>query len=84
MPVHEANVHQLIAFDYDIDFIPMLYAHCSYSLEMGKGTMIDYNFITLERHLVTSTIAGKPMIDVVVSNCQLLIVLKRGHIYFYH
>ena len=60
-------MHHLVAFDHDMDLIPMLYAHCSYSLEIGKGTTIDYNFLALERQIVTTFIAGKPMLDVGVS-----------------
>ena len=67
IPTQEATVHHLVAYDHDIDLIPMLYAHCSYSLEIGKGTVIDYNFLTLERQLVTTFISGKPMLEVKVS-----------------
>ena len=67
VPTQDATLHHLVAFDHDMDLIPMLYAHCSYSLEIGKGTIIDYNFLALERQLVTTFIAGKPMLDVGVS-----------------
>ena len=68
VPIQEATFYDLVAYDHDVDLIPMLYAHCSYSLEIGKGTIIDYNFIALERQLVTTFISGKPMLDVGVSS----------------
>ena len=67
MLIQDATLHHLVAFDHDMDLLPLLYAHCSYSLEVGKGTAIDYNFIALERQLVTTFIAGKPMLDIGVS-----------------
>jgi len=62
--IQDATLHHLVAFDHDMDLLPLLYAHCSYSLEIGKGTAVDYNFIALERQLVTTFIAGKPMLDI--------------------
>ena len=59
------NVH-LVAYDHDADLIPMFYAHCDYSLEVGKGTTIDYNFPALERQLVDTLIRGKPLLDIEV------------------
>lgn len=67
VPSQEATVHHLVAYDHDVDLVPMLYAHCSYSLEIGKGTKIDYNFIALERQILTTFISGKPMLEVGVS-----------------
>ena len=58
----------LVAYDHDKDLLPMLYAHCNYSLEIGQGTIIDYNFPALERQLVDSLIRGKPMINIEVSS----------------
>ena len=61
----------------------MLYAHCSYSLEIGKGTTIDYNFLALERQIVTTFIAGKPMLDVGVSYSEVKFLHSaRYHLQF--
>ena len=51
----------------------MLYAHCSYSLEMEKGTVVHYNFRALERQLVNTFISGKPELHVEVGLLEIYI-----------
>eukprot|EP00794_Sanderia_malayensis_P015622 gene15622-17198_t len=62
--LQDVTMAHLIAYDHDRDLTPMLYAHCDYSLELGKGTIVDYNFPALERQLVDTFIRGKPLIDI--------------------
>eukprot|EP00795_Rhopilema_esculentum_P010371 gene10371-19073_t len=68
--IQEANQFNLIAYDYDKDLVPIMYAHCDYSLEIGKGTIVDYNFPALERQIVNTFISGKPVIDMAVTTVK--------------
>ena len=66
MAVSEVTQAQLVAYDHERDFLPMVYAHCDYSLEIGRGAEVTYNFPGLERQLIETFVRGKPSIDVKV------------------
>ena len=52
----------LVAYDPDKDFLPMIFANCDYSLEVGAVTTIDFNWKSLERQLFNRLIKGRPKI----------------------
>ncbi|XP_064641333.1 E3 ubiquitin-protein ligase rnf213-alpha-like isoform X2 [Lineus longissimus] len=58
--VTEATAAHLIYYDPEKDLLPMVLAHCNYSLEVGKGTVISYDFVRLERELEERLLRGKP------------------------
>jgi hypothetical protein len=58
--VKEATAAHLIYYDPEKDLLPMVLAHCNYSLEVGKGTVINYDFVGLERELEERLLRGKP------------------------
>ncbi|XP_006813927.2 E3 ubiquitin-protein ligase rnf213-alpha-like [Saccoglossus kowalevskii] len=53
----------LIAYDPDKDLLPLVLSHCNYSLEVGKGSVIEYDLDTLERQLEERFIIGKAKIE---------------------
>ncbi|XP_077981787.1 E3 ubiquitin-protein ligase rnf213-alpha-like [Glandiceps talaboti] len=57
-----AKAH-LIAFDPEEDLEPLVVTHCDYSLEMGRGTCLDYNFEGLERQIITKFVQGKSRVQ---------------------
>ena len=59
------NAH-LVAYDPDKDFLPMILANCDYSLRIGEGTMVEFNWKCLERQLVDRFIRGKPRLTSLV------------------
>ena len=72
----------LVAYDPERDFLPMVLAHCDYSLKVGEGgeeTVVKFNWKYLERQLVDRFIRGKPRITSLVSslNFFLLSMLYR-------
>ncbi|XP_046860854.1 E3 ubiquitin-protein ligase RNF213-like [Xenia sp. Carnegie-2017] len=59
----------LVAYDPERDFLPMVLAHCDYSLKVGEGgekTVVKFNWKSLERQLVDRFIRGKPRITSLV------------------
>ncbi|XP_078381354.1 E3 ubiquitin-protein ligase rnf213-alpha-like isoform X3 [Oculina patagonica] len=53
----------LISYDIERDLLPLILAQCNYSLEVGRGTLVQYNWEALERQLIDRFIRGRPMID---------------------
>ena len=63
----QATSSHLIAYDVERDLMPLILAQCNYSLEVGKGTVVEYNWAGLERQLIDRFIRGRPLIDYQVS-----------------
>lgn len=61
--VQDAELPQLIAFDTQQDLLPVFLANCSYSLEAGHGTVIEYDFDGIERQIEDRFIRGKPRLN---------------------
>lgn len=38
-------------------------ANCSYSLEVGKETQLQYSWETLEKQVIDRFIRGRPLVD---------------------
>ncbi|XP_077981790.1 E3 ubiquitin-protein ligase RNF213-like [Glandiceps talaboti] len=53
----------LIAYNAEEDIEPLVIAYCDYSLEMGRGTCLDYNFEGLERQIITKFVQGKSRVQ---------------------
>ena len=81
IPLSEVSVSQLIAYDSEKDLLPLMLANCSYSLEVGKETQLQYNWETLEKQIVDRFLRGRPLVDfevniVLVRNTELLVIKK--------
>ena len=71
MSLYDVTAAQLVAYDPDRDLLPLVLAHCNYSLEVGKGTLVQYNWPALERHLIDRFIQRRPLVDFQV--CQVFV-----------
>ncbi|KAJ7339360.1 hypothetical protein OS493_005754 [Desmophyllum pertusum] len=67
-PLSEVSVSQLIAYDPEKDLLPVMLANCSYSLEVGKETQLQYNWEALEKQIIDRFIRGRPTVDFKVDN----------------
>ncbi|XP_065845272.1 E3 ubiquitin-protein ligase rnf213-alpha-like isoform X2 [Oscarella lobularis] len=63
IPMREITSTQLISYDLEKNLIPLVLSHCNYSLEVGKGCDISYDFAGIERQLVDRFLTGKPQIQ---------------------
>ena len=73
MALLDATSSHLIAYDHDRDLMPLILAQCNYSLEVGKGTIVEYNWAGLERQMIDRFIRGRPLIDYKVGS------FRTGH-----
>ena len=53
----------LIAYDPERDLLPLILAHCNYSLEVGKETLVHYDWAALERQLIDRLLRGRPFVE---------------------
>ena len=53
----------LITYTTSDDLSPLVYTHCDYSLELGKGTKIDYNLDKVFQHLTDKIFYGKSIVN---------------------
>ncbi|CAB4005449.1 Hypothetical predicted protein [Paramuricea clavata] len=60
IPLANITKAHLVAYDPEKDFLPMILAHCDYSLKVGEGTTVEFNWKCLERQLVDRFIRGRP------------------------
>ncbi|XP_067056125.1 E3 ubiquitin-protein ligase rnf213-alpha-like isoform X2 [Acropora muricata] len=63
IPLQDVTSSQLISYDTERDLLPLILAQCNYSLEVGKGTLVQYNWDALERQLIDRFIRGRPLIE---------------------
>ena len=68
--LQDVTTSQLIAYDTDRDLLPLILAQCNYSLEVGRGTLVQYNWDAIERQLIDRFIRRRPLIDFKV-NCRI-------------
>ncbi|XP_064634464.1 E3 ubiquitin-protein ligase rnf213-alpha-like [Lineus longissimus] len=66
--IKEATPAHLISYDPEKDLLPMVLANCNYSLEVGKGTIITYDFSGIERQLEERLLRGKPKLRFEISS----------------
>ncbi|XP_071122875.1 E3 ubiquitin-protein ligase RNF213-like [Mytilus edulis] len=60
--VKEITSAHLISFHPEKDLLPMFFANCNYSFEVGHETKVDYNFVNLERQLTDRFLFSKSVI----------------------
>ena len=53
----------LIAYDPEKDLLPLILAHCNYSLEVGQETLVQYDWAALERQLIDRLFRGRPFVE---------------------
>ncbi|PFX15559.1 E3 ubiquitin-protein ligase RNF213 [Stylophora pistillata] len=63
IPLSEVSVSQLVAYDFERDLLPVMLANCSYSLEMGKETSMQYNWEALQKQIVDRFVRGRPTVE---------------------
>jgi hypothetical protein len=61
--VLDVEMPLLIAVDSQHDLLQVLLANCSYSVEAGRGAVIEYDFDGIERQIEDRFIRGKPRLD---------------------
>lgn len=55
--------NDLITYSVNEDLLPLIYTHCDYSLELGKGTKIKYNLDKILQNLKDKMFYGKSIIS---------------------
>ena len=63
IPLSEVSVSQLVAYDPEKDLLPVMLANCSYSLEVGKETLLQYNWEALQKQIIDRFIRGRPTVE---------------------
>ena len=61
--VSEVTLSHLIAYDPERDLLPLILAHCNYSLEVGQETLVQYDWAALERQLIDRLFRGRPFVE---------------------
>ena len=61
--IRDARPAHLVYFDRDRDLQPIILANCNYSLEVGKGSSIEYDFKTMEKQVEERFIWGRPRLQ---------------------
>ena len=59
--------HDLISYHPDKDLLPLVYAYCDYSLEIGRGTKVEYNLLAIEKHFIENMTFCKPTIIIQIA-----------------
>ena len=54
---------QLVTYDSEKDLLPVMLANCSYSLEVGKETSLQYNWEALQKQIIDRFIRGRPTVE---------------------
>ena len=55
--------NDLMIYNAEKDLLPLVYAHCDYSLEIGRGTNIEYNLPAIEKLLMENVFFGRAVIS---------------------
>ena len=63
MSLVEVTCSQLVSYDADRDVLPLVHAHCHYSLEVGQGTLVEFDWSAIQRHLIDRLIRGRSVVD---------------------
>ncbi|XP_028416581.1 E3 ubiquitin-protein ligase RNF213-like [Dendronephthya gigantea] len=66
MSLKSVTKAHLVAYDPEKDFIPIILAHCDYSLNLGEETVLEFNWKSLERQIVDRFIRGRPRLTSLV------------------
>src|SRR6218665_3935822 len=65
--IYDASYAHFIAYHPVHDLQPIILANCNYSLEVGKGTTIEYDFRGMEKQITERFIRGRPRLGIGVS-----------------
>ena len=63
IPFTEVSSSQLVAYDSEKDLLPVMLANCTYTLEVGKETSLQYNWEALQKQIVDKFIRGRPIVE---------------------
>lgn len=63
IPFAEVSLSQLVAYDSEKDLLPVMLANCTYTLEVGKDTSLQYNWEALQKQIVDKFIRGRPIVE---------------------
>ncbi|MGH0135413.1 UNVERIFIED_CONTAM: hypothetical protein FKN15_035521 [Acipenser sinensis] len=63
VPLEGVSESQLTLCDPERDLLPLILAHCQYTLEKGKETVSHYDMPAIESHLKRRYLQGKPVIS---------------------
>ena len=63
IPFAEVSLSQLVAHDSEKDLLPVMLANCTYTLEVGKDTSLQYNWEALQKQIVDKFIRGRPIVE---------------------
>jgi len=64
--IRDASPAHLVLFHPERDLQPIILANCNYSLEVGKGSRIEYDFRTMEKQVEERFIWGRPRLQLEV------------------
>ena len=65
--IYDASYAHFVAYHPVHDLQPIILANCNYSLEVGKGTTIEYDFGSMEKQITERFIRGRPRLGIGVS-----------------
>lgn len=65
--IYDASYAHFIAYHPVHDLQPIILANCNYSLEVGKGTTVEYDFGSMEKQITERFIRGRPRLGIGVS-----------------
>ena len=54
---------QLVTSDSEKDLLPVMLANCSYAVEVGKETSLQYNWEALQKQIVDRFIHRRPTVE---------------------
>ena len=58
--IQEVTVPEIVCYHPQHDLLPLVLAHCNYSLTAGRGAQIQYDFAALENVIAERFIANRP------------------------
>jgi len=61
--IRRAGPSHLLCFHPERDLQPIILANCNYSLEVGKGSRIDYDFTTMQKQVEERFIWARPRLQ---------------------
>ena len=56
------HLHRCHLLDYEHQLPSIILSHCHYSLKVGKGQDVKYDYQALEKHILNRFIHGKPLV----------------------
>ena len=70
--VSEATSAHLISYHPEKDLLPLVISCCQYTLTVGKGSAVTYDFALLQRQIEERFIRNRPRLDPKVANIEYL------------